>query len=112
MGRARGGPRPGLLRMGRTPNSPPRRFAMSLPLPLLMILAALLGAAVGAVVDGVAVRWRPPTKVEAAMGEAAPAASPDWWGWLPVVGWLLPLLGGERSKLLAMRATTEIIGAL
>lgn len=83
-----------------------------MPPPLLMILAGLLGATVGAVVDGVAVRWRPPTKVDAAMGEATPAASTEWWGWLPVVGWLLPLLGGERSKLLAMRATTEIIGAL
>jgi leader peptidase (prepilin peptidase)/N-methyltransferase len=85
---------------------------MPLPLPLLMILAGLIGAAVGAVIDGVAVRWRPSTKVDAAMGAASPATSTAWWGWLPIVGWLLPLLGGERSKLLAMRAATEIIGAL
>lgn len=81
------------------------------PLPLL-VLAGLLGMTVAALIDRGAARWQPPTRVDAAMGAVAVARRPVWLDWLPVVGWLWPLLTGHPSRLVAMRAVTELIGAL
>jgi leader peptidase (prepilin peptidase) / N-methyltransferase len=82
------------------------------PTPLLMVIAALVGAVVGLLVDRYAVRWQPPTKVAAAMGAVDPPGPTATWEWLPVVGWLVPLARRQAVRLPLMRAATEAIGAV
>lgn len=82
-----------------------------MPSLAFIVLAGGLGLVAGALVDRVAVRWRPPTVVAAAMGAVA-AGEAGWLSWLPVAGWLRPLLAGQAVKLTLMRAATEVIGAL
>jgi hypothetical protein len=67
---------------------------------------------VGAIVDRVTLRWRPPTKVDAAMGVVETPTEGRLTDWLPVIGWLMALLGGRATKLTAFRAATEVIGGL
>lgn len=77
----------------------------------LVVLAGVIGLIAGAIVDRVAVRWRPDVAVDEALGvvERTPG---DRLEWLPVLGWSLPALRGDRSTVLMMRAVTEIAGAL
>jgi len=83
-----------------------------MPFLPLVILAGLLGMVVGAIVDRVTLRWRPTTKVDAAMGAVETPVASDPTDWLPVIGWLTALLGGRATKLTAFRAATEVIGGL
>ena len=83
-----------------------------MPVGLMLVLAALVGAAVASVVDRVAARWRPPVHVPAAMGAAEADPDTPTYDRLPLVGWLLPFVAGRGTRLLVMRAVTEVIGAL
>ncbi|MCC6627546.1 MAG: prepilin peptidase [Chloroflexi bacterium] len=77
----------------------------------LVVLAGVIGLIAGAIVDRVAVRWRPDVAVDEALG-VVEGTRDDWLEWLPVLGWLLPALRGDHSTVLVMRAVTEIAGAL
>ena len=83
-----------------------------MPVGLMLVLAALLGATVASVVDRIAARWRPLVHVPAAMGAADVDPASSTYDRVPFVGWLLPLVAGRGTRLDIMRAVTEIIGAL
>lgn len=82
-----------------------------MPLGLLLALAALAGSTIASIIDRLAARWRPPVQVPAAMGATALDPTPPAYDQLPILGWLLPLLRGQGTRLHAMRAITELIGA-
>lgn len=83
-----------------------------MPLFLAMILAALAGALIGLLIDRGARRWQPPLAVPAALGVVTTGRANAWYEWLPVVGWLWPLLQGQPWRLSVMRLVTELVGAI
>ena len=57
-----------------------------MPVGLMLVLAALVGATVASVVDRLAARWRPLVHVPAAMGAADVDPTPSAYDRVPLLG--------------------------